>query len=118
MRKMHLARGAWIAACGVACGAACGGGGGGGNAVPDGPADAAPPDADDSAVTGRWLDTYHYAGGSVDASTSLAGATIRAVVWNGVSWDVFPGTGSADGSFSIPDVQHGELTLQIGVDSI
>lgn len=77
----------------------------------------------DGKLRGRWLDTYHFLGGTTDVAGNLANTPIRAWVHNEfgegeAAWAEVAGHGQADGNFVVDLDAPGEVTLQIGIDFV
>src|SRR5690242_14950084 len=100
--------------CALVIGLVVVGCGGGDHDNPDAalPQDALQPDASTATRTIHGTSVVHRVtpSGVVDVPDDLSATTIAAVAGQ----SVFPGTGSADGSFTIPDVPEGEVYLRVG----
>ncbi len=66
-----------------------------------------------SDVTGTVIYTYFGEGMPVTQPASLVGLQIEAYVWGGSSWTTFPGTGTANGTFTVPAVPAGLFMLNV-----
>jgi hypothetical protein len=87
--------------------------------VPDaapGQPDAAPgqPDAAGPPTTGSAIDTYISEGGELTRPFDLSGTTVEVLVPNGAGYDIYPGKGKADGSFSVANAPSGPRWVHVG----
>jgi hypothetical protein len=66
-------------------------------------------------VSGTLINRYFVESGPpVEQPTDLSGTPVRALVWDGGMWTTYLGTGSADGSFTVPGVPSGYFVLGVG----
>ncbi|MDX2015804.1 MAG: hypothetical protein SFW67_36760 [Myxococcaceae bacterium] len=89
---------------GGSAGGASGGGAAGGSSMP-------------SNVTGTITTRFRLAdGGTTTAPVNVSQLTFAAHVNDGFTWTSFPGSGQANGAFTIPQVPAGPYVLQIETD--
>ena len=69
-------------------------------------------------VTGSVVDRYYGEGPAVDAPVDLTGLQVAAFTQQGSAWTTYPGTGKADGSFTIPSVPTGWIMVRAGASYV
>lgn len=67
-----------------------------------------------SDVTGTMIYRYHGEGAPVDQPADLSGAEVVAFVWESGAWTSYPGTGTAAGTFTVPNVPAGPFLIAVG----
>jgi hypothetical protein len=66
-----------------------------------------------SDVNGTAVNRYFGEAQPLDLPVPLDGLQVEALVWQGGAWTTYPGSGHADGTFTIPAVPAGQFMLDV-----